>query len=412
MIGEYVLRPLRIRPFATPAMHLLAAYLRRIKIGRLHLQFDGWTARTFGDTDIPEATLVVHRPSALLKRLVLRGDVGFAEGYMAGDWQTSDLTVLLRLLACNERSLEAPLSSSPTHWINRLGNRLRHRLRANNRAGSRRNIHAHYDLGNDFYRLWLDASMSYSAALFTDVRKATFDDLADAQQRKYERMLNLLDAKPGEHILEIGCGWGGFALAAARRGLRVTGITLSEEQLTYANRQVTAAGLEDRIELRLQDYRDLHETFDHVVSIEMMEAVGEAYWDNYFATLKRCVRPGGRIALQVITIDEARFEHYRSTPDFIQLHIFPGGMLPTQTIMQTLSTKAGLDWRDSARFGQHYGKTCALWNAKCTEQRSAIRDQGFDDAFLRRWQYYLSYCQTGFEIGAIDLVQVVLERPV
>ncbi len=407
MIGEDVLRPLRIRPFATPAMHLLAAYLRRIRIGRLHLQFDDGAARTFGDTDRPEATLVIHKPAALLRRIILRGAVGFAEGYIDGDWQTPDLTALLRLLACNERSLKAPLALNPGNWANRL----RHTLRANNRAGSRRNIRAHYDLGNDFYRLWLDPTMSYSAALFSDLSRASFDDLADAQQRKYERMLDLLDAKPGEHILEIGCGWGGLALTAARRGLRVTGITLSKEQLAYAQAQVSAAGLDDRIELRLQDYRDLTETFDHIVSIEMMEAVGETYWETYFATLKRCVRPGGRIALQVITLDETRFEGYRTAPDFIQLHIFPGGMLPTQTIMQRLGAQAGLSWRTAARFGQHYAKTCALWNTQCQQQRSAIRNLGYDDAFLRRWQYYLSYCQIGFEIGATDLVQVAFERP-
>ena len=407
MIGEYVLRPLRIRPFATPAMQLLVAYLRRIRIGRLHLQFDDGTTRTFGDTEIPDATLVVLKPAALLRRIILRGVVGFAEGYIDGDWQTPDLTALMRLLACNERLLKAPLSFNPGNWVNRL----RHRLHANNRAGSRRNIRAHYDLGNAFYRLWLDPTMSYSAALFSDLSQASFDDLAEAQLRKYERMLDLLDARPGEHILEIGCGWGGLALTAARRGLRVTGITLSQEQLSYAQAQVSAAGLQDRIELRLQDYRDLTETFDHIVSVEMMEAVGEAYWETYFATLKRCVRPGGRISLQVITIDEARFEGYRSTPDFIQLHIFPGGMLPTQTIMQRLGAQAGLSWRTAARFGQHYAKTCALWNTQCQKQRVAIRNLGYDDAFLRRWQYYLSYCQIGFEIGAIDLVQVALERP-
>ncbi len=407
MIGEEVLRAPRIRPVATPALQLLAGYLRRVRIGRLHVQFDDGSVRTFGATDVPEARLCVRRPSALLRRILLRGTVGFAEGYIAGDWQTPDLTGLLRLLACNERQLEAPLALNPGNWVNRL----RHRLRANHRAGSRRNIRAHYDLGNDFYRLWLDTSMSYSAALFRDLTKASFSDLQEAQQRKYDRLLDRLDAKPGERILEIGCGWGGLALAAARRGLQVTGITLSREQLAHAREAVAAAGLGDRIELRLQDYRELTETFDHVVSIEMMEAVGEAYWETYFATLRRCVRPGGRIALQVITIEEARFERYRRAPDFIQLHIFPGGMLPTPAIMQKLSETAGLEWRECARFGQHYARTCALWNAKCAEQRNVIRGLGFDEAFLRRWQFYLSYCQIGFEIGATDLVQVVLARP-
>lgn len=411
MIGQDVLRPLRIRPLATPAMYLLDGYLRRIRIGRLHLRFDAGMTRTYGDSDRPEATIVVHRPARLLQRIALRGDVGFAEGYIAGDWRTPDVTALLRLLACNERTLEAPLSANPVGWINRWGDRVRHRLRANHRTGSRRNIRAHYDLGNAFYRLWLDSTMTYSAALFADLPNATFADLADAQQRKYDRMLDRLDARPGEHILEIGCGWGGFALAAARRGLRVTGVTLSQEQLAYARAQVAAAGLEDRIDLRLQDYRDLSGSFDHLVSIEMLEAVGEAYWETYFATLARCVRPGGRIALQVITLDESRFENYRRTPEFIQLHVFPGGMLPTPTILQQLATAAGLEWRECVRFGRHYAKTCALWNAKCSDQRAAIRALGFDDAFLHRWHYYLSYCQIGFEIGSIDLLQVVLRRP-
>jgi len=407
MTGQDVLRPLLLRPLATPAMHLLAGYLRDLHSGRLHLEFSGHATQTLGSAGGPEATLVVHNPSALLRRVVLRGAIGFAESYIAAEWETPDLAALLRLLVRNRGQLRAPLAFNPARWTNRL----RHRLRCNNRSGSRRNIRAHYDLGNDFYSLWLDSSMSYSAALFSDPQSASFDDLAAAQQCKYQRMLDLIAARPGDRILEIGCGWGGFALAAARRGLQVTGITLSQEQLAYARARVLQAGVQHLVELRLQDYRDADQSFDHVVSIEMMEAVGEAYWETYFATLKRCVRPGGRIALQVITIDEARFDSYRSTPDFIQMHIFPGGMLPTQTALQRLGEQAGMVWLDCARFGQHYARTCELWNARCHRQASAIRGLGFDEQFLRRWHYYLSYCQAGFETGAIDLVQVALQRP-
>ena len=407
MIGQDILRPLRLRPFATPSMYLLTALLRRIRIGRLQLEFSDGTRHNFGDTDMPAATLRVNHPTALLRKIALRGSVGFAESYIDSDWDSSDLGALLRLLACNERALESALSFNPGF----LADRVRHARRANSKRGSRRNIRAHYDLGNSFYRLWLDQTMTYSAALFSDPERAGFADLAQAQQRKYDRLLDQLDAKPGEHILEIGCGWGGFALAAARRGLRVTGITLSREQLGYARELVREQGLQDRIELRLQDYRDLTGSFDHIVSIEMLEAVGEDYWETYFATLQRCVRPGGRIALQVITINESRFDHYRVTPDFIQLHVFPGGMLPTPTLLQQLSTTAGLAWRDCARFGRHYARTCALWDSQCQSQRKAILALGYDERFLRRWHYYLNYCQSGFDIGAVDLVHVLLERP-
>jgi len=407
MTGQDVLRPLLLRPLATPAMHLLASYLRDLHTGRLHLQFTGHATLTLGSAAGPEATLIVRNPSALLRRVLMRGDIGFAESYIAAEWHTPDLPALLRLLERNRGQLRAPLACNPARW----GIRLRHRLRCNNRSGSRRNIRAHYDLGNDFYSLWLDSTMSYSAALFSDPQSATCDDLTAAQHCKYERILDLIAARPGDRILEIGCGWGGFALAAARRGLQVTGITLSQEQLAYARTRVVQAGVQHLVELRLQDYRDLDQSFDHVVSIEMMEAVGEAYWETYFATLKRSVRPGGRIALQVITIDESRFDSYRTTPDFIQMHIFPGGMLPTQTALQRLSEQAGMVWQECERFGQHYARTCELWNARCLQQTSAIRSLGFDEQFLRRWHYYLSYCQAGFETGAIDLVQVALQRP-
>ena len=378
--------------------------LENIRYGTLTItDAQGEEHRIYGDAPGPAASLQINRAAPLMRQLVLRGAEGFAESYLAGDWETPDLRALLHMLALNEAELRQLDSGNPlARWIDRA----QHLFRRNSRRGSRRNISFHYDLGNDFYRLWLDETMTYSAALFDHPS----EELATAQKRKIDRMLELIDAQPGDHILEIGCGWGSFAIAAARAGCRVTGVTLSTEQLAWAREAVRRAGVEDRVELRLQDYRDLDETYDHIVSIEMFEAVGERYWPGYFQTLKECLKPGGRAALQVITIDDDSFERYREGADFIQLYIFPGGMLPSIPLFDTHARRAGLQVADRHTFGADYAETLRRWDERVRDATHRIEAQGYDERFLRLWHYYLAYCEAGFHTGRIDVMQVVLEQ--
>ncbi|MFN2349691.1 MAG: class I SAM-dependent methyltransferase [Thioalkalivibrio sp.] len=349
----------------------------------------------------PSASIQIHRPYSLLRRLMLRGDLGFAEGYMQGEWTTPCLSALLTLGTLNE----AKLSSLTTgNRITALLGRMRHLLNRNSRRGSRANISFHYDLGNEFYKLWLDRTMTYSSAVF----ESRDESLDVAQQRKYQRLLDSLDAKPGAHILEIGCGWGGFAELAASQGYRVTGLTLSREQLEFARARLDAAGLSAQVDLRLQDYRDLDEQFDHIVSIEMFEAVGEAYWPTYFQTVERALRPGGRAALQVITIDAAAFETYRKRADFIQLYIFPGGMLPSVERFNEEASRAGLKSGTQSFHRLDYADTLARWHRQVMAHADVLPALGYDERFLRTWRYYLSYCEAGFRTARTDLMQAVL----
>jgi len=395
----------QIRPYpsasAGTATGAVLRMLERIEFGSLRLPLDDCEWLLKGSKPGPEAVLRMHHPMRLLGQVLLSGDIGFAESYMNGDWESPDLAALLMLLVLNERALSAQSRTSAlVTWIKRL----RHRMNRNSIRGSRRNIAAHYDLGNDFYRLWLDPSMTYSSALFEDGEM----DLEKAQRRKYIRLLDLLEAKPGQRVLEIGCGWGGFALEAAKRGLRVTGITLSREQLEFARRRVSEAGMERLVELRLQDYRHLSEAYDHIVSIEMFEAVGEENWDTYTSTLRRCLEPGGRAALQFITIDETAFEEYRRNPDFIQRYIFPGGMLPTLTGFRASVEHSGLRTVRADLFGEDYARTLSEWHRRFLKAEHEVGSTGFDERFRRMWKYYLSYCEAGFRSGRIDLAQVLL----
>ena len=382
-------------------MGLVLRMLERIELGSLLLMHGDCEWLLKGSKPGPEAVLQVRNPMHLLRRVLSSGDIGFAESYMRGDWESPNLAELLILLVKNEQALSAQSRSSAlAAWLNRL----RHRMNRNSIRGSRRNIAAHYDLGNDFYRLWLDPSMTYSSALFENGET----DLERAQQRKYNRLLDLLEAKPGQRVLEIGCGWGGLALEAAKRGLRVTGITLSREQLAFARRRVIEAGMEGSVELRLQDYRQLSETYDHIVSIEMLEAVGEENWDTYTSTLRRCLKPGGRAALQFITIEESAFEGYRRNPEFIQRYIFPGGMLPTLTRFRAAVEDSGLRTVRADLFGEDYARTLAEWHRRFLKSDHEVERMGFDEKFRRMWKYYLSYCEAGFRSGRIDLAQVLI----
>ena len=322
---------------------------------------------------------------------IRRGAVGFAESYMAGDVDSGDITAVLRFYLENRDTLDR--AAKPVFYKS-LGVKLFHLMRPNSRAGARRNISAHYDLGNDFYSLWLDPTMSYSSAYYGTGAQS----LEAAQVAKYELVLDALELDKPSEILEVGCGWGGFAEVAAEKGHRVTGLTISTEQLAYAHKR-----LGDKAEIRFQDYRDTPESFDAIASIEMIEAVGEANWPTYFRVLHDRLKPGGRAAVQAITIDERFYEGYRAAPDFIQRYIFPGGMLPTKTILAEQAAKAGLAIATAATFGRDYAETLALWRERFEASWSAISRLGFDEHFRRRWRYYLCYCEAGFADGAIDV---------
>ena len=382
---------------------LLRRALARLQVGRMHVVLpSGRRVAVDGAAPGPEATVRI-RNWRLVNRMLLGGDLGVAEGYMAGDWDSPDLGAVLDLCLRNEDSL-AGVFRRP--WPVRLLGRLRHALRANTPRGSRRNIAAHYDLGNAFYGHWLDETMSYSSALFD----APDESMADGQRRKYERLARALDLRPGDHVLEIGCGWGGFAEIAARDfGCRVTGLTLSVEQATFARARMAALGLGDRVDIRIEDYRVTQGTYDKIASIEMFEAVGEAYWPTYLNTLKARLAPGGRAGLQIITIDDAYFESYRRSPDFIQRYIFPGGMLPGPNAFADAVARAGLRLTDAVFFGPSYAETLRRWDVDFLAAWPEIEKLGFDERFRRMWHYYLRYCEAGFDAGRINVGQFVID---
>ena len=370
------------------------ALLEKLQGGRLEIRLPDGSTSLFGHGE-HGVTLHVH-DEALFSRVLARGDIGLAEAYLDGLWEASDLTGLLTLLANNRPVLKKALYGS---WRQLLAARVRHWLNRNNRSGSKRNIMAHYDLGNDFYRLWLDDSMSYSSALY---QAGHADCLATAQGAKYQRILNCLQAQPGERVLEIGCGWGGFAEMAVQSGLQLTGLTLSPAQLAWAQARVPQA------DLRLQDYRDTAEQFDHVVSIEMFEAVGERWWPSYFQTVAKALKPGGRAVIQSITIDDALFPTYHKGTDFIQQYIFPGGMLPSRQIFRQAAAKAGLLVQQEYAFCLDYARTLAEWRQAFEARWPQIQQLGFDENFRRLWRLYLCYCEAGFRAGNIDVVQFEL----
>lgn len=383
---------------------LLVRWLDAIRRGHLTVDFPSGERRLFGDPAAASGASIVLHDLRVVQRLLMEGDIGLAESYVAGEWDTPDLTALLALGAANADVLDGVIAASP---IATLLNRLRHAWRANTRAGSRRNIAAHYDLGNDFYGHWLDPSMTYSAALF--VRGD--ESLIDAQQRKYRRLAARLNIRPGDRVLEIGCGWGGFAeVAAVEFGCEVVGLTLSREQAEFAHERIARAGLSEKVEIRIEDYRDVRGTFDHVVSIEMFEAVGQENWRTYFAALDRCLKPGGKAALQSITIADAQFDAYRRNPDFIQRYIFPGGMLPSPSAFDEAVRGSGLRVADSRFFGPCYAETLRRWRVDFEKRWPAIQRLGFDETFRRLWLYYLCYCEVGFDQGRVDVGQFLIER--
>ncbi len=373
----------------------------RFKHGRLDLQVpDGGWFRCEGDQPGPSAVFVI-KDWAFAKRLVDEGDIGLGEAFMRGEWESPDVTAFLELFCVNQHIITSLLDGKP---LIRQWQRFRHWLNRNTKTGSRRNIHAHYDLGNRFYSAWLDGTMTYSSAVFAPGET----DLDAGQTRKYAQLAEQTRIGPDHHVLEIGCGWGGFAEYAARDiGCRVTGLTISKEQHDFACKRIFDAGLNEKVEIKLQDYRDEKGIFDRIASIEMFEAVGQEYWSTYFGQLRDRLSDGGIAGLQVITIQERLFEGYRREIDFIRRYIFPGGMLPTPSIMRSLGDKFGLSLTTEKIFGQDYALTLAHWRDRFRAAWPNMAGLGFDERFRRLWEYYLSYCEAGFRAGSIDVRQLV-----
>lgn len=380
-------------------------HFSQLQQGALHLLLPGGGSLRFGTADAEPVQLTV-RENQFFRRVMLSGEIGFGEAYTAGDWTTDDLPGLLTLLASHERLVDDRnlVSSALGRWINYL----RHQLRANTVKGSSRNIREHYDLSNDFFATFLDPSMTYSAALFSDES----DDLAQAQRNKIETIIAKAGICKEDHVLELGCGWGSFAMEAVRQtGCRVTGITLSHEQLQLARQRVQDAGLENRIELRLCDYRHVEGTYDKVVSIEMLEAVGHAGLQPFFSACDKALRPGGKAVIQVITIPDRKYNSYRYSSDWIRKHIFPGGHLPSVGAMAKGMAASSLLLNNLEQYGDDYAKTLDLWRQTLLAKKAQIFALGYDEQFLRKWDYYFAYCQAGFATRIIDLAQLVLEKP-
>lgn len=351
----------------------------------------------------PAGRLVV-KDFRFVSRVLAGGDIGFGEGYMAGEWDTPDLSALLEVFTLNFDRLERLVSGNP--WIRTL-NVLAHALNRNSRKGSRRNIRAHYDLGNAFYSRWLDPTMTYSSARYERADQT----LGEAQKAKYAALARQIDLRQGHSVLEIGCGWGGFAeFAAGEVGAWVTALTNSPAQYEFARERLFRAGLAERADVRLLDYRDIEGSFDRVASIEMFEAVGEAYWPRFFHKVRDVLSPGGRAGLQIITIRDELFRVYRQRSDFMRKYIFPGGMLPSEARLRQETASAGLEWESITRFGQNYARTLAEWGSQFEGAWDEIRTLGFDERFRRLWRFYLSYCEAAFRTGRTDVVQLSLGR--
>lgn len=339
-------------------------------------------------------------------RFLRGGDIGIAESYLRREWDTPNLTQFLYIFCVNHDLIQTMLGNRP---VARAVQLVRHWFNRNTRRQARRNIYAHYDIGNAFYSAWLDPSMTYSSALFED----TTHDLTAAQHNKYRRLAEAIHLQPGQKLLEIGCGWGGFAeFAASNYNVKVVGLTISTEQHDFARKRIQAAGLGDNVEIRLQDYRDERGQYDRIASIEMIEAVGEQFWPHYFGQLRDCLKPGGFAGIQAITIQDRFFQTYRREVDFIQRYVFPGGMLPSPQVLKSLGDKFGVPVIRERIFGEDYAKTLATWRDNFRTAWPHLKPLGFDERFRRLWEYYLAYCEAGFLSGNIDVRQVIFSKPV
>ena len=391
---------------APAAARAVIALLRRLTVGTLDMQFpDGAQAR-FGSGGEPRAAMRL-RDWNVCSAVLSSGDIGLAESWIEGHWSSPDLVALLKLFIANRAAVEAMIYGT---WWGSLANRIRHLLNRNSRRGSKKNIHAHYDIGNAFYQQWLDETMNYSSALFAG---DTSQPMAQAQAAKVRRALRECAVQPGQRLLEIGCGWGALAeTAAAEFGALVTGVTLSTEQLAWAQQRLQRAGVAGRAELRLQDYRDVgDEPFDAIASIEMFEAVGREYWCGFFATLRKKLKPGARACIQTITIRDDLFDRYVHGTDFIQQYIFPGGLLPSSAEFKTVARKAGLEVVNELAFGADYAETVRRWRLSFLGRDAELRRLGLDTRFMRIWEFYLAYCEAAFASGNTSVVQFTLRNP-
>jgi len=392
-------------PQAPAAVRTVFKLLGRLRHGSLYIHLPDGSVQHTGDGQGPVASIHLNNWNVCTAALK-SGDIGFAESYMAGDWHTPNLPTLLTLFLANRQALDEIIHGS---WAGRLLYRIKHLLHRNTRSNSRKNIHAHYDLGNAFYELWLDKTMNYSSAWFEGNMQR---DMRIAQHAKVRRTLRMAGVQPGHRVLEIGCGWGALAeMATTEFDASITGVTLSTEQLAFAQQRMERLGTTARSDLRLQDYRDItDEPFDAICSIEMVEAVGQEYWPTYFETVERLLKPGGRACVQSIVIKDQFFDRYLRSTDFIQQYIFPGGCLPSPSAFRREAEAAGLRVVDELAFGRDYAETCRRWRNDFLAQEPAVRALGFDDKFIRLWEFYLAYCEAGFDAGDIDVMQFTLAK--
>jgi cyclopropane-fatty-acyl-phospholipid synthase len=384
---------------------LAFAFAAQLQRGTLEAVLPDGRRFKFGGKEPGPVATVIIRDFGFARRFLGGGDIGIAEAYLRGEWETPDLTQFLYLFCVNHEVIQSMLQGRP---LVRILQRVRHWLHRNTKRQAKRNIHAHYDLGNRFYATWLDESMTYSSALFE--RGAS--DLAAAQRRKYQSLAERLELKPGQTLLEIGCGWGGFAEFAAKCfGVNVVGLTISQEQFDYAKQRIFAAGLNDKVDIKLQDYREERGSYDRIASIEMIEAVGEQYWSAYFRQLRDRLQPQGIAGIQAITIQDRFFQTYRREVDFIRRYVFPGGMLPSPAILKTLGDRFGLPLIAERVFPDDYARTLAAWRDRFRSAWPALTPLGFDERFRRLWEYYLSYCEAGFLSHNIDVRQMIFAKP-
>ncbi|WP_353427394.1 cyclopropane-fatty-acyl-phospholipid synthase family protein [Polynucleobacter sp. MWH-UH19D] len=385
----------------------ILSLLSQLKNGYLKMTLPNGQVREFGDKASSLQADIQIFDWSVFKGLMSHGDIGFAESYIRGDWDSSNLKTILELAIRNRTILDKAIYGT---WLGSIFYRVKHWLRDNSKSGSRKNIHAHYDLGNAFYGLWLDPSMSYSSAWFSEGAKQA---LGDAQKAKIQRILSCLETNPDDHILEIGCGWGGVMEEALLSGRSITGLTLSTEQKVFAENRlqsIESATSKPHFEVRLQDYRDCQEQFDGIASVEMFEAVGEKHWPQYFETIAKCLKFGRKACIQTIVIADDLFERYRHSTDFIQQYVFPGGMLPSRDSFKAAAAKAGLQIENEFVFGADYAKTLCIWRDNFNQKLQEIRELGFDETFIRLWNFYLMYCAAGFSERNIDVVQFTLSH--
>jgi cyclopropane-fatty-acyl-phospholipid synthase len=391
-------------PDVPRSVRLALAFAARLRRGTLDITLpDGRVVRCGGLEPGPAAQMTVH-DYRFAWRLARGGDLGIAESYLRREWDTPDLTEFLYVFCINHDLIQTMLGNKP---LARLAQLARHWFNRNTRRQARRNIYAHYDIGNSFYSAWLDPTMTYSSALFEEDAQ----DLTAAQHNKYRRLAEAINLQPGQTVLEIGCGWGGFAeYVATHYDVRVVGLTISAEQRDFARKRMQAAGVADKVEIRFQDYRDERGRYDRIASIEMIEAVGEQFWPHYFTQIRDRLMPGGLAGIQAITIQDKFFNAYRREVDFIQRYVFPGGMLPSPQVLKALGDRFGMPVIRERIFGEDYAKTLATWRDNFRAAWPSLTPMGFDERFRRLWEYYLAYCEAGFLSGNIDVRQVVFAK--